>query len=527
MSSMAVNRGRAMDVQTDRTILAFDSRAPDIRKETVRRLGALCLALGVVKLVSMPLMLLVGEFPLTALDYALGVVFVALSFGLYYLIRAERLSPSVLLNLGYAYAVVSAFVLGVVTNRLPAPDPLSAAWSPVAVWAVIFVVVVPAPAWKSAAVAIVIVAMDLLSLLLLVAGGQVEPPSLRAGSFVPHLSAVVLAALVSRIVHRLGVQVSEAREMGSYQLEKLLGRGGMGEVWRARHRLLARPAAIKVVHPEVLGGDARGQHASLKRFEREAQATALLRNPHTIHLYDFGMADDGTFYYVMELLEGFDARTIVERFGPVTAERAICFLEQICDSLGEAHDVGFVHRDIKPGNVYVCRYGRHVDFIKVLDFGLVKSRGDGESEDVMLTAEDVVSGTPGYMAPEQIMGKRPLDARVDIYALGCLAYWLVTGELVFPGDTVMDTMVQHVRERPVPPSQRTELDIPESLENVILRCLEKDPNERPGNCDELSELLRNCEVDAAWTQERAREWWGMHAPSGATGQSEGEARYGA
>jgi serine/threonine-protein kinase len=277
---------------------------------------------------------------------------------------------------------------------------------------------------------------------------------------------------------------------------------------------LARPAAIKVVHPEVLGGDALTQQTGIRRFEREAQATALLRSPHTIHLYDFGMADDGTFYYVMELLEGFDARTMVEKFGPVPAERAIYFLHQICDSLGEAHEVGFIHRDVKPGNVYVCRYGRKVDFIKVLDFGLVKSRGEDETGDVMLTAEDAVSGTPGYMAPEQIVGKGPLDGRVDIYALGCLAYWLVTGELVFRGATVMETMVQHVREQPIPPSRRTELDVPASLEDVILRCLEKDPDRRPQSSDQLSQLLRACEVNGRWTQERAREWWGVHASSG-------------
>jgi tRNA A-37 threonylcarbamoyl transferase component Bud32 len=507
-----------MDTSATRMIPALQSRAPDIQKETVRRLGALCLLLGVSKLISMPLMALSGAFPLAAIDYALGVVFVLMSFGLYYLVRTEKLSPSVLLDLGYAYAVVSAFVLGLVINRLPAPEVLSAAWSPVAVWAFIFVVVVPAQTWKTVVVAVLIVAMDPLSLLLLVASGQVAPPPVRAASFIPHLSAVILAALVSRIVHRLGVKVTEAREMGSYQLEKLLGRGGMGEVWRARHRLLARPAAVKLVRPEVLGGDALSQQTGLRRFEREAQATALMHSPHTIHLYDFGMADDGTFYYVMELLEGFDTETIVKRFGPLPSERAIYFLQQICDSLGEAHEMGLIHRDIKPGNVYVCRYGRNVDFIKVLDFGLVKSRGEAESRDVKLTADDAVSGTPGYMAPEQILGKLPLDARVDIYALGCLAYWLVTGELVFKGATVMETMVQHVRERPVPPSQRTELDIPASLERVILRCLEKDPDKRPQSSDELSQLLRACEVNAPWTHERARDWWDTHAPSGTAGQ---------
>lgn len=516
-----------MGMPASKTIPALRSQAPDIQRETVRRLGALCLLLGVAKLVSMPLALLSGAFPYTAGDYALGVVFVGMSFGLYYLIRTEKLTPSVLLDVGYVYAVLSAFQLGVVINRVPAPEVVSPDWSPLAVWAFIFVVVVPAQTWKSVAVATLIVAMDPLSLLLLVASGQVEPPPVRAAAFIPHVSAVVLAALVSRIVHRLGVQVTEAREMGSYQLEKMLGRGGMGEVWRAKHRLLARPAAVKVVHPEVLGGDAVTQQTGLKRFEREAQATALLRSPHTIHLYDFGIADDGAFYYVMELLEGFDARTMVERFGPVPAERAIYFLQQVCDSLGEAHEVGFVHRDVKPGNVYVCRYGRKYDYIKVLDFGLVKSRGEAETGDVMLTAEDAVSGTPGYMAPEQIVGKGPLDGRVDIYALGCLAYWLVSGELVFRGETVMETMVQHVRERPIPPSQRTELDIPESFEDVILSCLEKDPARRPQSSDEVSQRLQACKVNAPWTSESAREWWDIHAPSGTAGPREGEEKDGA
>jgi serine/threonine-protein kinase len=491
------------------------SLAPDVQKETVRRLGALCFLLGVVKLVSIPLMAMSLVYPVTTLDYVLGVVFIVMSFGLYYLIRTERLSPTALLDLGYAYAVVSAFVLGLVVNRLPASEPLSGAWSPVAVWALIFVVVVPTTTWKTAAVALAIVAMDPLSLLVLVAIGQVTQPEIRAASFIPHISAFVMATFVSRIVHRLGVQVTKAREMGSYQLEERLGRGGMGEVWRARHRLLARPAAVKLVRPEVLGGDASSQQTGLRRFEREAQATALMRSPHTIHLYDFGVSDDGTFYYVMELLEGFDAETIVERFGPVRAERAIYFLQQICDSLGEAHEMGLIHRDIKPGNVYVCRYGRKVDFIKVMDFGLVKARGEAEGQDVKLTAENAVSGTPGYMAPEQLLGKRPLDARVDIYALGCLAYWLVTGELVFSGSSVMETMVQHVREEPIPPSERTELEIPASLEAVILRCLEKEPDRRPQTSDQLSQLLRACEVKTPWTHERARDWWDTHAPAGA------------
>jgi serine/threonine-protein kinase len=509
-----MNAERLMDTPAGRMISGRQSLAPDIQKETVRRLGALCFLLGVVKLVSIPLMALSLAYPVTTLDYVLGVAFVVMSFSLYYLIRTEKLSPTALLDLGYAYAVVSGFVLGLVINRLPAPEPLSGAWSPVAVWALIFVVVVPTTTWKTAAVALAIVAMDPLSLVVLVAIGEVAQPDINMASFIPYVSAVVLATFVSRIVHRLGVQVTKAREMGSYKLEERLGRGGMGEVWRARHRLLARPAAVKLVRREVLGGNTLAQQTGLRRFEREAQATALLRSPHTIHLYDFGVADDGTFYYVMELLEGFDAETIVERFGPIPAERAIYFLQQICDSLGEAHEMGLIHRDIKPGNVYVCRYGREVDFIKVMDFGLVKASGDGESQDAKLTADNAVSGTPGYMAPEQLLGKGPLDARVDVYAVGCLAYWLVTGELVFSGESVMETMVHHIRENPIPPSQRTELDIPASLEDVILRCLEKDPDKRPQSSDQLAQLLRACEVETVWTHERARDWWDTHAPAG-------------
>ena len=507
-----------MDTPASKMIPAFQSWGADLKKEAARRLGTLCLVVGLVELGVMPVYVFTDILPLALFDYVIDGAFIAASFILYYLIRKERYSPSVLLNLGYGWAVIGAFALGVVLNGIPLPEAPSMDWSPIAVWALVFSVVLPARTGKVILVAILIVAMDPLSLLMLVASGRVAaPPAITAARFVPHILAVVLAALVSRIIYRLGVRATEALEMGSYRLETLLGRGGMGEVWRARHRLLARPAAVKLVHPEVLGGDGLSQQTGLERFEREAQATALLRSPHTIHLYDFGIADDGTFYYVMELLEGYDAETIVERFGPLPAERAVYLLQQICHSLGEAHQMGLIHRDIKPGNVYVCRYGREVDFIKVLDFGLVKSRGEAEGRDVKLTAENAVSGTPGYMAPEQVLGDRPLDARVDIYALGCLAYWLVTGEMVFSGATALDTIVQHVREQPIPPSERTELDIPKSLEDVILRCLEKDRDKRPQSSDQLSQLLRACEVNAPWTNERARDWWDTHAPSSAAG----------
>jgi protein kinase-like protein len=327
--------------------------------------------------------------------------------------------------------------------------------------------------------------------------------------------------------------VRRAREFGSYRLVERLGRGGMGEVWRAEHHLLARPAAIKLIRPEVLGAsDPEGRQATLRRFEREAQATALLRSPHTIQLYDFGATDEGAFYYVMELLEGFDLETLVQRFGPVPWARAVYLLEQLCQSLAEAHEQGLIHRDIKPANIYVCCYGRATDFVKVLDFGLVKLRRESEPKDWLEprsgelsgTQEGALAGTPSCMAPEQITGDRPLDARTDIYGIGCVAYWLLSGRQVFEAPTVWATILQHLQTPPTPPSARTEQSIPPDLDAAILTCLEKDPDRRPQTADALARLLTSCGDGAPWSQERAWAWWREHAPRQETAGWTGEPR---
>jgi serine/threonine-protein kinase len=287
-----------------------------------------------------------------------------------------------------------------------------------------------------------------------------------------------------------------------------IGRGGMGEVWKAKHRMLARAAAIKLVPPDVLGSDGPRRDTILGRFEREAQATASMRSPHTIELYDFGIADDGTFYYVMELLGGLDLNSLVERFGPVPPERAIHILRQICHSLGEAHEAGLIHRDVKPANIFVARYGRDVDFVKVLDFGLVKSHtGDVADSNPNLTAAGIMpGGTPAYMAPEQALGN-PVDGRTDLYALGCVGYWLVTGKQVFENQTVMGLISDHLRTAPVPPAQRVDWEVPADLEELIMRSLAKEPERRPQSADEFADALAACGAAGRWTQERARTWW--------------------
>jgi serine/threonine-protein kinase len=287
----------------------------------------------------------------------------------------------------------------------------------------------------------------------------------------------------------------------------------MGEVWKAEHRLLVRPAAVKLIRPEALG--ARGESASTaaRRFEREAQATSRLSSPHSIELYDFGVTDEGTFYYVMELLHGLDLKTLVERYGPVPAERAIHILRQACHSLADAHLTGVVHRDVKPGNIFVCRSGFEYDFVKVLDFGLVKHLNDSGRESAQLTVQGLASGTPAFMAPEMAYDDGKVDGRADIYALGCVGYWLLTGQLVFEGETPMATLLQHVKDVPRPPSSRTELQIPSDLERVILSCLEKRPDDRPQSARELSGLLSECDGSpAGWTEERALRWWQTHLP---------------
>ena len=321
------------------------------------------------------------------------------------------------------------------------------------------------------------------------------------------VSSATLSAILSHLVWKAQQQ---ARKVGSYYLEERLGTGGMGEVWRAKHHLLARRAAIKLIRPEGLGSDPRARQISLARFEREAQATASLGSPHTIDLYDFGISDTGTFYYVMELLTGRDMQSLVRDFGQQPAERVLYLLEQVCESLAEAHAAGLVHRDVKPSNIYVCRVGLHFDFVKVLDFGIAKDHRPGSAQDTLLTRHEIV-GTPAYIAPEAILGE-DIDRRADIYALGCVAYFLITGQLVFEADTSMKVLVQHVQDPPVPPSQRSELDVPPDVDALILRCLEKDPKRRPQDALELLRLVRACRVTTRWDLDRARDWWASHLP---------------
>jgi serine/threonine-protein kinase len=313
---------------------------------------------------------------------------------------------------------------------------------------------------------------------------------------------------------RMGRQLKQARALGSYELIEQLGAGGMGSVWRARHRFLARDAAVKLVRPEALGETDSAAQSQLRRFEREAQATALLRSQHSIRLFDFGTADDGSFYYVMELLEGRDLESVVKEFGPLPPERVMFLLQQVCHSLAEAHARGMVHRDVKPANIFLCRMGLEFDFVKVLDFGLVQTRKADASAAVtetLITAQQLI-GTPAYMAPEVILGRDDVDRRADVYAIGCVAFYLLTGTRVFQDGNQMQALIDHVLAEPVPPSTRLGRPLPKELDRLVLDCLRKKPDDRPRDAADLLEQLGAVRPAAPWSNSHARVWWEARLP---------------
>ncbi len=310
-------------------------------------------------------------------------------------------------------------------------------------------------------------------------------------------AGTALATVASKVIYGLHEEASEARQLGQYTLEQKIGEGGMGEIYRARHAMLRRPTAIKVMTGE-------GSEAALRRFEKEVQLTAGLTHPNTISIYDYGRTPDGRFYYAMELLDGLTLEELVARTGPQPPARVIHILLQVCGALREAHGVGLIHRDIKPANVYLCARGGVRDVVKVLDFGLVREfRSDGSVTGSNL---DILVGTPLYLSPEAILAPAQLDSRADIYALGTLAYVLLTGVPPFAGRTLVELCGHHLHSVPEPPSTRG-VAVAEDLEQVVLACLAKDPASRPQTAFELAERLRACRDARGWSETEAERWW--------------------
>jgi serine/threonine-protein kinase len=438
------------------------------------------------------------------------------SIALYLILRVTGRSPAFVLNLGLVYLVLTAIDLGVMMHW-GAISTTGIDSRPMITWIgpviIMTAAILPAEPRKMALAAFIAASMDPIGMFVARSGGMYHFDGITT-PFLMHYPNYLMAGVavaISGVVTRLGQQVTKAREMGSYRLGELLGRGGMGEVYLAHHRMLARPAAIKLIRLEAFASEdgAKAQLASA-RFRREAEAAARLKSPHTVQLYDFGTTDEGRLYLVMELLEGITLEQLVRAEGALPAARVIHILRQVCESLEEAHDSGLVHRDIKPANIHVGRVGLKHDFVKVLDFGLVKSVVP-QSDDAMATAIGLTPGTPAYLAPEMALGESP-DGRADLYALGCVAYFLLTGHLVFQAGNGLQMITKHIQEKPVPPSQRSELDVAPELDRVVLACLAKKPDDRPRSAAELERMLGEIEVEP-WSEEAATQWWQTHQPA--------------
>jgi serine/threonine-protein kinase len=378
-----------------------------------------------------------------------------------------------------------------------------------------YTLLIPAPhgrAWRSiAAIAACPVATEAL---LLLAHPEVfhlarrEATVQRVGETVSLLvTAALLAGYGAYLVRTMHVRAREARQFNQYRLRDAIAAGGMGEVYLAEHRLLKRPCALKVIRPERAGDP-----QSLAQFEHEVRATALLSDPNTMEVYDFGRTADGTLFYVMEYLHGLTLDELIGRRGPLPPGRVIYLLRQACAALAEAHAADLIHRDLKPANLFVARRGRRYDFLKLLDFGLVEIVAPRHQ--VGPSRERIVCGTPQYMAPEQVTGDRALDRRCDLYALGGVAYTLLTGRPPFEGATATQVMNAHVRDPVVPPS-RHRPDIPPDLEDVVLRCLAKDPDRRFPSAEELESVLSACASANEWDARKAAAWWEEFEPPGA------------
>jgi serine/threonine-protein kinase len=507
----------------DSTARAISSGFPaDLLSQAAERLRILALLYAVVFFMAgiFPALLWPADrarFLGSFVQWGPGVIGIVVALLVAAVIRSPGVTVRTASGLGVVFEIASSYAIA--AAEFADPRALEThrgmlGLSFVAVWVVLFTVVVPTSPRRALLAALAAVSSVPGVVGSVIASGstsfRIGPGEFFFGLVFPYLLVVGMAYVGARVVYQLGTEVKRARELGSSRLEEKLGVGGMGAVWRARHRMLARPAAIKLIRPSSTG-DARAgvSEEAVRRFEREAQVIARLRSPHTVELFDFGMAADGAFYYVMELLDGLDADSLLRRFGPTPPERAIYLLGQVCHSLSEAQSCGLVHRDIKPANIFLCRYGEEYDFVKVLDFGIVGAVRDSADTSPVHTRENAIHGTPAFIAPEQAMGTE-VDGRADIYATGCVAYWLLTGQFVFTADTPMGLLLQHAQTPPTPPSARTDLPIPTALDDLVLSCLAKDPARRPQSARELSLRLAEVEGASAWTQDRARQWWATH-----------------
>ncbi len=458
--------------------------------------------------------------PYRPTQLGLNLIFCLISVSVFILLCSRKFKLRQLIWLGSFYQVISTFFFSMWDHLEPFPlDYNPRLFLPISFfWMMAFPLIFPTTIKRVMIAGALSASMTFLTLAIAVFVLHRTIPKYMYFHFIFSANlGFMLSSFLFRQFNKVQVELARQRQMGSYRLKEKLGEGGMGEVWIASHAMLRRSAVIKLIHPKIMATPEE-KRFNIKRFEREAQSIASLYSPNTIEIYDFGHMEDGTFFYVMEHLHGIDLDRCVHQFGALSQERTVFLLRQICSSLEEAHQQGMIHRDIKPGNVFVCLYGNRFDFIKVLDFGIVKDfneealereRANGnetlERIDSLSTRPGSLCGTPLYMAPEMILGKNVSKA-YDIYALGCLAYFMLRGQALFYGKSVMEILSDHISTKPIPLSQFGIWIDPE-FEALILQCLDKDPDRRPASMNEISKRLSALNFANPWSEEKAEKWW--------------------
>ena len=318
-----------------------------------------------------------------------------------------------------------------------------------------------------------------------------------------------VSMIVTKVLYNIRFDLNRAQRMGKYLIKGEIGRGGMGVVFEASHAFLARPTAIK-----VMGTEGENAKTAIARFEKEVKLSSSLNHPNTITIFDYGHCANHTFYYAMEMLEGMDLQKLIEKYGPLPSSRAVFIFKQVCGSLAEAHSKGIIHRDLKPSNVFITQRGGLYDFVKVLDFGLAKefrkAHEEAEASQTGLTQAGALLGTPRYIAPESVHSQGQVDGRTDIYMLGAVAYWFLTGHPPFESTSSVDLLVDHVKTIPRRPSQISEIPIPDGMDSIVMKRLEKSPDDRFQTAGELAEALDPIPGLKPWTQQDAKQWWTLH-----------------
>lgn len=454
-----------------------------------RRLGTLALLIGLV--LAVYLVVVYFAFPFSPVGFRSGLGVLAFEVGIWALCRSKAVPDKRVFHWALGAAIVAAWLGSVATHFGYEPRVERFTFALLSVFCLPFYAVLGRRRviLVAAAMAAAQPVVAFLSYGMGVARGS---PRDLFGSVVGASLALVVSIGATELIQ--ATRRETVRAVGGYELRRKLGSGGMGEVWEGRHRFLARPAAIKLLAGEGFTPDL------MRRFEREAQATALLTSEHTVRLFDFGSTEDRRPYYVMELLQGSDLQTLIDENGALSPPHAVHLMCQVCDSVGEAHEAGVVHRDLKPSNLFLTRRGLVDEFVKVLDFGLVSVEGG-----MSLTHEKPgFIGTFAYSAPEVLFGQSH-DQRSDVYQLGCVMFFLLTGRVVFEGNT-MQSLLAHASGPAPRPSEFSPRPLPEDLEELVLRCLSKDPAERPSSAEALYLELRSLDCFGTWTDAKATEY---------------------